>query len=595
MKESVTLLQKAMKKHGIDAYIVPTDDNHQSEYVGEYFKARAYLTGFTGSAGTAVVTGDEAALWTDGRYFIQAGKQLKDTGIKLQKMGEPGTPTIEQYLKEHLPEGGTLGFNGSVISLDSGKSYEKLVEKKDGKLFYEKDLVDEIWEDRPPLSKEPAFYLKEKYSGESSESKISRIREKMEEYGANAHLIGALDDICWMLNIRGNDVKYSPLVLCYAYLTMDEVHLYIDESKLNEEIMDSFGPLNLMIHPYDAVYEDMKSIEDNTKILIDPNKTNFALYKSLPEEVTKIEQPNPAILMKAMKNDTEIKNIKEAHVKDGVAWTRFMYWLKHNIGKTEITEISASDKLEAFREEQTDYLWPSFAPISGYGENAAIVHYSATEESNTTMEPKGLYLSDTGSNFLQGSTDITRTVVLGPITDEEREHFTITMKSHINLAMANFLHGTAGYALDVLARKPFWDRNLNFNHGTGHGIGYLLNIHEGPAGFRYKIIPGKGENAPLELGMVITNEPGIYIEGSHGVRLENEMIVREGEKNEYGTFYYFEPCTYVPFDLDGIDSSLLTEEEKKYLNNYHDMVYDIIAPHLPKEEADWLKEYTKNI
>ena len=591
--ERINALRALMEKNHFDAYLVPTDDNHQSEYVGEHFKARAFITGFTGSAGTAVITKDEAGLWTDGRYFIQAAQQLEGSGVTLFKMGEPGVPTVEEYIAGILPQGGTLGFDGRVVAMGEGQSLEAAVLAKEGKINYSMDLIDEIWEDRPPLSEKPAFALGEEYTGESTASKLSRIREAMKTAGANVHVVAALDDICWTTNLRGDDIEYFPLLLSYAIITMDEMKFYVDERKLSEEIKEKLAKDNISLHPYNAIYEDVKSFRNGDAVLVDPSRLNYALYNNLPEGVKVIEQMNPEILMKAMKNEVELKNIINAHIKDGVAVTRFMYWLKKNVGKIEITELSAAEKLDSFRKEQEGYLWQSFEPICGSGEHAAIVHYAATPETDIPVVTDGLFLTDTGGGYLEGSTDITRTFAFGKLTDRMKEDFTTVLLCNLHLARAVFLYGTAGYNLDILARQPSWERGINFNHGTGHGVGYLMNIHEAPSGFRIAI--REKEKAPLEEGMVITNEPGIYIEGSHGIRTENEMVVRKGIANEYGQFMYFEPITYVPIDLDAVLPDMMTAEDKKQLNEYHAKVYEIIAPHLNDEEREWLKEYTRAI
>ncbi len=591
----IMALREAMKENNIYAYIIPSEDFHQSEYVGDYFKSRQFITGFSGSAGFALITEDEAYLWTDARYFIQAEMELKGSEVILQKMGEEGVPTIGEFLSKNLPESANIGFDGRTVSLSDGEYYYKIASDKKGNVIYNYDLVDKVWKDRPSLSKKKTFFLEEKYSGESSESKIKRIREKMKESNCNTHVIASLDDICWILNMRGDDIKFSPLVLSYLVLTDKEVYLFIDDSKIDEQVQKNLKRINAMIKPYDDVYDFVKGFNKNTSVLVDPRKMNYALYKNIPNEAVVIEKSNPSTLFKALKNEVELNNIRKSHVKDGVAWVKFMYWLKNNISDLHINEVEASDKLESFRKEQEGYLWPSFAPISGYKENAAIVHYSASEDTAKYLEPKGLYLSDTGGNYYEGSTDITRTLALGELTDIEREHFTLVLKSHINLALANFLKGSCGYALDILARKPLWDHNLNYNHGTGHGVGYLLNVHEGPAGIRYMINPLRDEKHPLELGMLLTNEPGIYIKDSHGIRIENEMIVVESVKNDYGQFYRFEQCTFVPIDLDAIDVRLLSDSEREYLNKYHDMVFDKVSPFLSEEESEWLKIYTRHI
>lgn len=591
--ERISALRALMEERGYDAYMVPTDDNHQSEYVGEHFKARAFITGFTGSAGTAVITKDAAGLWTDGRYFIQAEQQLSGNGVKLFKMGEPGVPTVEEFIADVLPEGGTLGFDGRVVAMGEGQALEAAAAKKNGKIDYSTDLIDKIWEDRPALSEEPAFALGIEYTGESTESKLKRIRKAMEEEGADIHIIAALDDVCWTTNLRGNDIEFFPLLLSYAVITKEDMKLYIDERKLTDEMKANLAKDNISLRPYNAVYEDVKELCADSAILVDPSRLNYALYNNLPKGAKVIEKVNPTVLMKAMKNDTEIKNIKSAHVKDGVAVTKFMHWLKKNVGKTEITEISAAEKLEEFRKEQEGYLWQSFEPICGSGEHAAIVHYAATPETNVPVVTDGLFLTDTGGGYMEGSTDITRTFAFGKITDRMADDFTTVLLCNLRLARAVFMHGTCGYNLDILARMPAWERGINYNHGTGHGVGYLMNIHEAPSGFRIAI--REREKAVIEPGMVITDEPGIYIEGSHGIRTENELLVCEKEKTEYGQFLCFEPITYVPIDLDAVNPDMMTKEDKEQLNAYHAKVYELVSPHLNEEEKEWLKEYTRAI
>ena len=591
--ERISALRALMEERGYDAYMVPTDDNHQSEYVGEHFKARAFITGFTGSAGTAVITKDTAGLWTDGRYFIQAEQQLSGSGVKLFKMGEPDVPTVEDFIADILPEGGTLGFDGRVVAMGEGQALEAAAAKKNGKIDCSTDLIDKIWEDRPALSEEPAFALGVEYTGESTKSKLKRIRKAMEEEGADIHIIAALDDVCWTTNLRGNDIEFFPLLLSYAVITKAEMKLYIDERKLSDEMKTDLAKDNISLRPYNAIYDDVKELSADSAILVDPSRLNYALYNNLPKEAKVIKKVNPTVLMKAMKNDTEIKNIKNAHVKDGVAVTKFMYWLKKNVGKTEITEIRAAEKLEEFRKEQEGYLWQSFEPICGSGEHAAIVHYAATPETNVPVVTDGLFLTDTGGGYMEGSTDITRTFAFGKLTDRMVEDFTTVLLCNLRLARAVFMHGTCGYNLDILARMPAWERGINYNHGTGHGVGYLMNIHEAPSGFRIAI--RERERAVIEPGMVITDEPGIYIEGSHGIRTENELLVRKGQKTEYGQFLYFEPITYVPIDLDAVNPDMMTKEDKAQLNAYHAKVYELVSPHLNEEEQEWLKEYTRAI
>ena len=591
--ERLTNLRAKMAEKGIDVYVVPTADFHQSEYVGEYFKARKYITGFSGSAGTAVITKDEARLWTDGRYFIQAAKQLQGTTVELMKMGEPGVPELTEYLEKILKSGETLGFDGRVVSVGEGQEYADIAAKKGAKVEYHEDLIDMIWTDRPELSKAPAFSLGIEYTGESAADKLARTRAEMERAGANTHVLTTLDDICWTLNLRGDDIEFFPLLLSYAIITMDSMELYVDESKLNDDMKAELAELHVNLHPYNDIYEDIRKLDDSAVVMVDPGKLNYALYNNIPENVKRVEERNPAILMKAIKNPVEIENIRKAQIKDSVAHVRFMKWLKENVGKIKITEMSATDKLDEFRAEMGNFIRPSFGPIASYGEHGAIVHYTSSPETDVELKEGNFFLTDTGAGFWEGSTDVTRTYALGEVTPEMKDHFTLVAISNLQLASAKFLEGCTGMVLDILSRKPFWDRNLNFNHGTGHGVGYLLNIHEGPAGFRWKY--RAGETEVLHEGMIITDEPGIYIEGSHGIRLENEILCCKGEKNEYGQFMYFDAITLIPMDLDAINPDIMTAEDKKLLNDYHKKVYDTISPYLNDEEAEWLKKYTREI
>lgn len=591
--ERLSALRKCMQEKHIDIYIVPTADFHQSEYVGEHFKARAYITGFTGSAGTAVITLHDAKLWTDGRYFLQAANQLEGTGVTLMKMFEPGVPTIEEYLEAELKSGQTLSFDGRVVSVGEGDEYASIAKKNGAKIDYQEDLIDAIWTDRPSLSEEPVWFLEEKYSGESTESKLSRIRKEMEDAGCDTHIVSTLDDICWTLNIRGNDIDFFPLVLSYAIIRKDSFDLYIDERKLDDKLKSILEKVGVTLHPYNAIYEDVKKLPENATVLIDKSKLNYAIFNNIPNAVSIVNKRNPEILMKALKNPVEVENIKKAEIKDSIAHVRFMKWLKENLGKIKITEMSASEKLDEFRAEMGNFIRDSFEPISSYGPHSAIVHYSSSPETDVELKEGSLYLSDTGAGFYEGSTDITRTYALGEVPKKMKDDFTIVAISNLQLANAKFLQGSSGLTLDILARKPFWDRGLNYNHGTGHGVGYLLNIHEGPAGFRYKFRAGETEE--IQEGMVITDEPGLYIEGSHGIRLENELLARKGVQNEYGQFLYFETITLIPFDLDAISLDMLNEENRKLLNDYHKRVYEEIAPHLNEEEKAFLKMYTRAI
>ena len=595
VKQRIENIRDLMKEKNIYAYIVPSSDYHQSEYVGDYFKSREFMSGFTGSAGTLIISMDEAGLWTDGRYFIQAENELKDSGIKLFKMGEEGVPTIEEYLLEKLPKNSTLGFDGRVMSVKEGQSLANKLAFKGINIEYKYDLVNDIWEDRCSLPTEKAFLLGVEYSGEGFSDKLSRIRAVMKEKKATTHILASLDDIAWLFNIRGRDVKSNPVVLSYAVITIDSVYLFIDKNKIGKDIRAELSKENVQIKGYEEVYEFIKNIDENEVVLIDTSKVNYAIYNNIPSNVQKIEERNPSILFKSIKNEIELKNIRNSHIKDGVAFTKFMYWLKNNIGKIEITEISATQKLEAFRREQDKFIEPSFSTIAAYKDHAAMMHYSATEESNYKLEPRDLFLVDSGGQYFDGTTDITRTIALGPIPENVRKDFTNVVRGMIRLSKAKFLYGCRGYNLDILARGPLWEEGIDYKCGTGHGIGFVLNVHEGPNGFRWKVKEDIDDTCILEEGMVTTNEPGVYVENSHGIRIENEIVVRKAEKNEYGQFMDFEVITFAPIDLDAIDESLILKDEKVYLNNYHKQVYDKISPYLNEEEKQWLKTYTREI
>ena len=591
--ERLTKLREVMKEKKIDFYIVPTADFHQSENAGDFFKSREFITGFTGSAGTSVITADKAMLWTDGRYFIQAGIELEGSTVDLMKMGEPGVPTILEYLESAVEKGQTLGVDGRVISVKQGQEYAELVEKKGAHLVIDYDLIDMVWEDRPEMSTEPAFALDIKYTGESTAHKLERIREVMKEENADKHILTSLDDVCWILNIRGNDIEYYPLIFSYAVISMDKMDLYMDERKLDDAMKASFADDGIEVHPYFDIYSDITTLEDGCRLLLDPDRLNYALYRSIPENVVQINRMNPEITFKAIKNEVEIENIKKAELKDAVAHVKFMKWLKDNVGSMKITEISASEKLDELRVEQGNFIRPSFEPISSCGEHGAIVHYTASPETDKEVTMNTMLMTDTGAGFYEGSTDITRTYAFGEIPQIMKEHFTLVAVSHLRLAAAKFLKGCTGPHLDVIARQPFWDRGLNYNHGTGHGVGYLLNIHEDPCSISWRA--RVANDTVLQSGMILTDEPGIYIEGSHGIRLEDELLVREGEKNEYGQFMYFEDITYIPLDLDAIAPEIMTETDKQLLNAYHKDVYDKVSPYLNDEEKDWLKKYTRAI
>lgn len=609
ISERIEQLRERMRRYGMDAYLVPTADFHGSEYVGDYFKCRRYLSGFTGSAGTLVVTADMAGLWTDGRYFLQAGEQLKGTGIDLYRMGDEGVPTVTEFLAERLTEGQCLGFDGRTVDGGTAKELQEKLEKKQARIDFTHDLAGELWTDRPALSAEPVLLLGEEYTGKSRADKLADIRKTMAGKEADYFVLTSLDDIAWLLNIRGGDVECNPVVLSYLVVMKERVLLFANGKAFGDEVKAALAADGVRLLPYNNIYAWVRRIGAGSTVLIDGGKANYAIMASIPQGVEVLNETNPTALMKAVKNPVEVANIRRAHVKDGVAVTRFMYWLKKRAEAAKaagretitdeagkpLTELSVAQKLSSFREEQEDYRGPSFETIAGFGPHGAIIHYSATPETDSELKLDEFLLVDSGGQYPQGTTDITRTFVLGEVDDEHKRYFTMVLRGHLNLAAARFLHGCRGTNLDYLCRQPLWEEGLDYNHGTGHGVGYYLNVHEGPNGFRWKIVPERKDNAVLEAGMVTSDEPGLYLEGRFGIRHENLLVCCEGEKNAYGQFMYFEPLTLVPFDLDGVDAAQMSERERELLNAYHVQVYEAIAPYLPKDEALWLEDMTRPV
>lgn len=572
MKEELLALRREMGKRGIDAYLVPTTDFHGSEYVNDYFKCRKYVSGFTGSAGTLLVTNDFAGLWTDGRYFLQAEKQLAGSGISLMKINQPGVLSIREYLAENLKPESVVAFDGRVVDADFGKSLET-----DYNIKFDLDLVGEIWEERPALHGNEIYELPLEAVGETAESKLKRLRLAMEEKGADYHIITGLEEIAWLYNLRGSDVSHTPVFFAFSIISRDEDRLY------------TLYPIAKVLEgreslPYFQFFEDIKELKKGS-LLLDTKKASYTLVKSLPENVEIISDVDPVEAMKAVKNQTELRCTKNAHIKDGTAMVQFIFWLKSNVGKTAISEISAADKLETLRRQQTGCFDLSFDTISGYMENGAIVHYAPTPDTDRQLRPEGLLLVDSGGQYEDGTTDITRTIALGPLTDEMREDYTTVLKSNLELSMAAFEQGTTGSQLDQIARNPLRAKGLDFNHGTGHGVGHILSVHEGPN----RISPTGGD-WPILPGMITTDEPGVYKEGAYGIRLENELVCVEKDGS-----LVFEPITLCPFDRDAILPEMLSEEERKYLNAYHEKVYRVLESRLETEVRSWLREQTEEL
>ncbi len=582
-------LREAMEKENIDYYIIPSSDSHQSEYVAEHFKGREFISGFTGSAGVLLVGLKEAFLWTDGRYFIQAERELNGSGISLMKMRTPGYPTIEEWIKKNIKSKKTLGFDGRLFSVNQYKGFLDISKENNFSINMDNDLLKNIWEARPELPKSKIFLHGEAYSGKYASEKLQEVRKHMKEKDAKNYIISSLDDIAWLCNIRGNDVKFNPVALSYVLINENYANLYINNAKIDDNTKEKLKNEGFEIYEYDEIEEHVKLIEDRT--IIDPNKLNAKIYSCLSSDVKVINEMNITTKLKAIKNEVEIANTEKSQVRDGVAMVKFIKWLKDNLGKEKITEISASKKLTEFRSKGENYKGDSFGTIAGYKEHAAMMHYSATEATDYEIKQEGMFLVDSGGQYLDGTTDITRTFILGNITEEEKRDFTLVLKGHIALSTAKFLKGTTGVNLDILARRPLWNYGIDYKCGTGHGVGYFLNVHEGPQGIR-----PEGNSTVLKPGMIITNEPGVYKEGKHGIRIENTLlVVKDINSEEFGEFYKFKTISYCPIDLNGVVIEMLTNEERDWLNNYHKIVFEKLSPYLNDEEIEFLKVQTREI
>ena len=593
MRQQLEALRRRMLEEKIGAYLIMTDDFHGSEYVGDYFKCREYISGFTGSAGTLLVMKEQAGLWTDGRYFLQAEAQLAGSGITLYRSGQPGVPSVEEFLERELQPGETLGFDGRCVMASYARKIRAALAGRQITVRGDLDLAGDVWADRPQLSREPAWILGERYAGAGIREKIAEVRRVMEQRGADWFLLASLEDICWLLNVRGNDVACTPVVLSYLMMSRDEVRWYVQEEALTDKVRAYLNDAAVAVRDYGQIYGDVSRLPAGARLLYDENHVNEALVSRIPDGAQPLDGENPTLLLKAVKNPVEVENERTAHIRDGVAVTKFIYWLKHQTGRKAITERSAALRLEELRKEQKDYIGPSFYPILAYGEHGAIVHYCADEQSDIPLKPEGFLLADTGGHYKKGTTDITRTIALGAITEEQKEMYTMVLRGHIRLADAVFLRGATGMSLDVLARMPLWEKGLDYNHGTGHGVGYLLSVHEGPNSFRYRPASVRGSDCVMEEGMITSDEPGIYLEGRFGVRLENLLVCTRKRENSYGIFLGFEPLTMVPFEQEAIIWEKLSEQEIRWLNAYHAKVYETISPYLDKEEREWLRKETE--
>ena len=588
--EKLTLLREWMTKKGADICYVPSSDAHMSEYTGLHWRSRAWLTGFAGSAGTAVITADDAGLWTDGRYFIQAEKELQGSGIRLFKMGEPGVATCEEWIAGQIGEGGRIAADGRVLSVDSRKALEKALTGKSAVFLTDADPFEAIWNDRPDISPDPVFVHEEIYAGESRGHKLMELRTKMAKGKGDYYILTATDEICWLFNIRGSDVPYNPFVTAFALIGREDAILFANPRKFDEEVRKVLSGDRIEIRDYDAVYDTVHALEGNLSLLYDPEKTNVRIAGSVRPEIRVTETESLVIPMKAVKNDTEIKNIRDSYLKDATALVRLFKWIQDNVSKRPITELEVDEKGLEFRSELPLFKGLSFGTIAAYGKNAAMMHYAPKPESKAVLEPHGFFLLDSGCQFLNGTTDITRTLALGELTGEEKTDFTLTLKSLIALSSAKFLYGATGPNLDVLARMPMWQNGMDYKCGTGHGVGYFSTVHEAPQRFA-KTASG----AKLEKGMIITVEPGVYKEGKHGIRTENTLLVVEDGTTSDGTFMRFETLCYLPIDLKAIVPGMLSDFEKDWLNRYHADVYSKLSPFLDDEHKGWLKDQTAPI
>lgn len=592
IRERIDKLREKMKQEHIDLYLVPTADFHQSEYVGDYFKCREFLSGFTGSAGTLIITKEEACLFTDGRYHIQAERELKDSGIHLFKCGEANIPTEEEYAQVYMKTHDIMGFDGRVVSWEFVERFLEGTGLSLKNIKAEKDLAGEIWENRKERSANEIYPLQLWQTGEGVDHKLERIRKSMKQKKASVHVMASLDDIAWTFNLRGSDVEHNPVFLSYAVITEQEAYLYVQKQAVTDKLRDYLTEQQVHIKEYEDIYQDLEHIVLNQTVLIDKNSINFCLYEKL-NAAEIVYGENPAKEMKAVKNPVEIENTRKAHIKDGVAVTRFIRYVKQQAG-SGINEYQAQEYLDKLRMDTDGCFDLSFTTISAYESNGAMMHYSAPEENSTVLEPKGFLLVDSGGQYEEGTTDITRTIALGEVEEDRKKYYTLTLVGMLRLMNAHFLKGCTGRNLDILARGPLWEQGVDYRCGTGHGVGHILNVHEGPNAIRWKQREGLTD-AVLEPGMITTDEPGVYFENAYGIRIENELLCVEDKNNEWGQFLKFECLTFAPVELDAVDTAYMQPGDIELLNQYHQQVYEKISPYLTEDEKAWLYEATRPV
>ena len=591
--EKLAALRAAMQREGVDVYAVLTSDPHATEYLPDYWKCREWLSGFTGSAGAMLVTKDEAHLWADGRYYIQAEAELKGSTIELQKLGTDGVTSLQEWIKNTLSEGSTVGIDGRTISVELYRAYQKEFKKKKLNVRLDLDLMSEIWKGRPAFPNGKAFEHDVKFAGKTRTEKLKDVREKMKSEGADFYLINSLDDIAWLYNFRGTDTDNMPTMYAYAFVTQTESYLFTDGAKFSDNLKKVLTGDGIQFKGYDEIVDFLKSYKTAGNIFIDPNRVNARLFESIPECLTVFEGPEISGWLKSQKNSVELENLRRCQDRDCAAVAKFTKWIKEAVHKEEIEEADVHALVNKFREGTENHLGPAFETIAGYMANAALMHYHPIKGESAKLKPEGWLLIDTGGQYYDGTTDITRTIVLGDITDEMKKDFTLTLKAVIRLSMAKFMYGAYASALDIYARGVMWDNGMDYKCGTGHGIGYCLNVHEHPPGFRHN--PSPAMLIKLEEGMTITNEPGVYKEGKWGIRIENTINVQKDFTNENGTFMSFETLSFCPIDLKAIDKSWLSDCEIKWLNEYHAKTYEKLSPFMNDEEKAWLKEETRAI
>ncbi len=588
--EHLFKVRSQMAVMGLDAFVVLSSDQHLSEYIADHWKFRQHLSGFTGSAGLLVITADMAGLWTDSRYFLQAENELQDSGIDLFRMGSAGVADYKDFLATELPRGSVVGVDGRTMSMADFKELSAKLRSQDIRLDSRINMMDEIWFDCAPLPEDEVFELEEKYSGISRQNKAAAVRDLMRQKDVTHYVVCALDEIAWMLNLRGNDVSYNPVFHAFMIVSHNQINLFLDPHKLTAAIGKKLDDDHIRVSHYTHFYKYMKELPPHSTIYYDPLRTNVLAIGNAPSQSVKMDGLGFITQLKGVKNIVEIEGSRQAHLYDGVAMVKFLYWLDTNIGKIPLTELSCAEKVRSFRSTQPGFMGESFGCISSYGSNGAIVHYSPSEASNKTLEPHGFYLLDSGGQYQCGTTDITRTVALGNLTMAQKRDYTLVLKGVIALTQAIFPEGTRGVHLDILARQALWQHGLNYGHGTGHGVGAFLNVHEGPQSIR-----PQDNGIAMQAGMITSNEPAFYRDGQYGIRTENLILCVEKERTDYGRFLKFETLTLCPIDLRPVDQTLLTESEIGWLNNYHREVYGLLAPWLEPAEQSWLKQATAEI